>query len=48
MGNATPIKHEFVVWSSAVQKLETAKQAALAELNALFAALQGRAFRGEL
>jgi type I restriction enzyme S subunit len=31
-----------------VEKLKTAQRAALAELDALFASLQHRAFRGEL
>ena len=34
--------------ASAVEKLRTAQRASLAELDALFAALQHRAFRGEL
>jgi type I restriction enzyme S subunit len=33
---------------AAVEKLKTAQRAALAELDALFASLQHRAFRGEL
>jgi type I restriction enzyme S subunit len=33
---------------AAVKKLKTAHRAALAELDALFASLQHRAFRGEL
>ena len=32
----------------AVEKLKTAQRASLAELDALFASLQHRAFRGEL
>jgi type I restriction enzyme S subunit len=31
-----------------VEKLKTAQRASLAEMDALFAALQHRAFRGEL
>jgi hypothetical protein len=33
---------------TAVEKLKTAQRAALAELDALFASLQHRAFHGEL
>jgi len=33
---------------TAVESLKTAQRAALAELDALFATLQRRAFRGEL
>ena len=33
---------------AAVEKLKTAQRAALAELDALFASLQHRAFHGEL
>jgi type I restriction enzyme S subunit len=34
--------------SGALAKLKTAQRASLAELDALFASLQHRAFRGEL
>ena len=45
-----PIKlqREFARRVSAVEKLKTAHRASLAELDALFATLQHRAFRGEL
>jgi type I restriction enzyme S subunit len=45
-----PIKlqREFAGRVQAVEKLKTAQRASLAELDALFAALQHRAFRGEL
>jgi type I restriction enzyme S subunit len=39
---------EFARRITAVEKLKTAQRAALAELDALFASLQHRAFRGEL
>ena len=43
-----PLEHEFARRVAAVEKLKTAHRAALAELDALFASLQYRAFRGEL
>jgi type I restriction enzyme S subunit len=45
-----PIKlqHEFACRVGAVEKLKAAQRASLAELDALFASLQHRAFRGEL
>lgn len=42
------LQHEFARRITAVEKLKTAHRAALAELDALFASLQHRAFRGEL
>mgnify|MGYP000719296332 CR=1 FL=1 len=42
------LQHEFARRVTAVEKLKTAQRAALAELDALFASLQHRAFRGEL
>lgn len=42
------LQHEFARRITAVEKLKTAQRAALAELDALFASLQHRAFRGEL
>ena len=39
---------EFARRVTAVEKLKTAHRAHLAELDALFASLQHRAFRGEL
>ena len=42
------LQHEFARRVAAVEKLKTAQSAALAELDALFASLQHRAFRGEL
>lgn len=42
------LQHEFARRVAAVEKLKTAHRASLAELDALFAALQHRAFRGEL
>jgi type I restriction enzyme S subunit len=42
------LQHEFGRRVSAVEKLRSAQQASLAELDALFAVLQHRAFRGEL
>jgi type I restriction enzyme S subunit len=42
------LQHEFARRVSAVEKLKTAQRASLAELDALFASLQHRAFRGEL
>lgn len=43
-----PLQREFARRVSAVEKLKAVQRAALAELDALFAALQHRAFRGEL
>ena len=43
-----PLQREFARRVSAVEKLKTAQRASLAELDALFATLQHRAFRGEL
>lgn len=42
------LQREFARRVAAVEKLKTAQCAALAELDALFASLQHRAFRGEL
>ncbi|MGH7797867.1 MAG: restriction endonuclease subunit S [Candidatus Binatia bacterium] len=42
------LQREFAHRVSAVEKLKTAQRASLAELDALFASLQHRAFRGEL
>jgi type I restriction enzyme S subunit len=42
------LQREFARRVTAVEKLKTAQRAALAELDALFASLQHRAFRGEL
>ncbi|MEN9470611.1 MAG: hypothetical protein RL630_2344 [Verrucomicrobiota bacterium] len=42
------LQREFARRMAAVEKLKTAQRAALAELDALFASLQHRAFRGEL
>jgi type I restriction enzyme, S subunit len=43
-----PLQHDFARRVHAVEKLRTAHRASLAELDALFASLQHRAFRGEL
>jgi type I restriction enzyme S subunit len=43
-----PLQREFARRVTAVEKLRSAHRASLAELNALFACLQHRAFRGEL
>ena len=43
-----PLQREFAQRIAAVEKLKTLHRAALAELEALFAVLQHRAFRGEL
>jgi type I restriction enzyme S subunit len=43
-----PLQQEFARRITAVEKLKTTHRAALAELDALFASLQHRAFRGEL
>ncbi len=42
------LQHEFARRVRSVEKLKTAQGASMAELDALFAALQHRAFRGEL
>ena len=42
------LQREFACRVTAVEKLKTAHRASLAELDALFATLQHRAFRGEL
>ena len=42
------LQHKFARRVAAVEKLKTAQRAALADLDALFASLQHRAFRGEL
>ena len=43
-----PLQREFARRVAAVEALKTAQRASLAELDALFATLQHRAFRGEL
>jgi type I restriction enzyme, S subunit len=43
-----PLQQDFARRIAAVEKLKAAHRASLAELDALFAALQHRAFRGEL
>jgi type I restriction enzyme, S subunit len=43
-----PLQHEFARRAAAVERLKAAHRASLAELDALFASLQHRAFRGEL
>jgi type I restriction enzyme S subunit len=42
------LQHEFARRAAAVEKLKAAHRKSLAELDALFASLQHRAFRGEL
>lgn len=42
------LQHEFARRVTAVETMKTAHRASLAELDALFASLQHRAFRGEL
>jgi type I restriction enzyme S subunit len=42
------LQREFARRVTAVEALKTAQRASLAELDALFASLQHRAFRGEL
>lgn len=42
------LQREFARCTIAVEKLKTAHRASMTELDALFAALQYRAFRGEL
>ena len=44
----SPLQREFARRVTAVEALKTAQRASLAELDALFATLQHRAFRGEL
>ena len=43
-----PLQREFAKRIAAVEQLRSAHRASLGELDALFAALQHRAFRGEL
>ena len=43
-----PLQREFAAQVSAMERLKTAQRASLAKLDALFASLQHRAFRGEL
>jgi type I restriction enzyme S subunit len=43
-----PLQHEFACRVEAMEKLKTAHSASLMEMDALFASLQHRAFRGEL
>jgi type I restriction enzyme S subunit len=43
-----PLQHEFARRVTAVEALKTSHRASLTELDALFASLQHRAFRGEL
>ena len=43
-----PLQREFARRVTAVEALKTAQRASLAELDALFASLQHRAFKGEL
>jgi type I restriction enzyme S subunit len=43
-----PLRREFASRIAAVEKLKTSYRASLAEMDTLFAALQHRAFRGEL
>lgn len=45
---AVELQREFACRVAAVEKLKAAQRASLAELDALFASLQHRAFRGEL
>jgi type I restriction enzyme S subunit len=42
------LQHEFARRIAAVEQLKTAHRASLAAMEALFASLQHRAFRGEL
>ena len=42
------LQSEFAHRVETVEKLKTAHRASLSELNALFASLQHRAFRGDL
>jgi type I restriction enzyme S subunit len=43
-----PLQAEFAAQVSAVERLKAAQRASLVKLDALFASLQHRAFRGEL
>jgi type I restriction enzyme S subunit len=43
-----PLQREFAAQVSAVERLKATQRASLAKLDALFASLQHRAFRGEL
>jgi len=43
-----PLQREFAAQVSAVERLKVSQRASLAKLDALFASLQHRAFRGEL
>jgi type I restriction enzyme S subunit len=43
-----PLQREFATQVSAVERLKASQRASLAKLDALFASLQHRAFRGEL
>ena len=43
-----PLQREFAAQVSAVERLKAAQRASLAKLDALFASLQHRVFRGEL
>jgi len=43
-----PLQREFVRRVAAVERLKAVQRASLAELDALFASLQDRAFRGAL
>ena len=43
-----PLQGEFAAQVSAVERLKAAQRVSLAKLDALFASLQHRAFRGEL
>jgi type I restriction enzyme S subunit len=43
-----PLQHEFAAQISAVERLKASQRTSLAKLDALFASLQHRAFRGEL
>lgn len=43
-----PLQHEFARRVAGIEKLKTAQRTSLAHLDALFASLQHRAFRGEL
>ena len=48
LGFSIELQREFARRVTAVEALKTAQRASLAELDALFATLQHRAFRGEL
>ena len=43
-----PLQQKFAAIVESIERQKTAQRAHLAELDALFAALQHRAFRGEL